>query len=174
VQNGFDNAHRCFDLMLPGTDAAYVGKCCDQSDHSMTAHSQIADIVKENHSGNTSRIYRLTKKCAHKDIRAAWFVDNSGAKVVVALCETMEAIRESTQTQIRSSLEHDSSRFTRSVRVDYLDIRRGHGSSVKLLSTILNTLLFYNIQYTDTILILQPWRNPGRTMLNAIYIGILG
>jgi hypothetical protein len=49
----------------------------------VTAHSEIADIVKENNPGGARRVHRIAEQRANHHIRAARFVDDGRPKIIV-------------------------------------------------------------------------------------------
>src|SRR5213078_2640411 len=58
----FDRPDRSLDDMLSRTDLAHVFQSPNQSDRPVAAHSEIADVVKKDHTGRIVPIDRFAKK----------------------------------------------------------------------------------------------------------------
>ena len=47
-----------FDAMLTDADFSLVGEGDDETDHSMPAHAEITNVIKENHASDAIRLAR--------------------------------------------------------------------------------------------------------------------
>lgn len=56
--------------MPSGTDASHVGECCDEADGSTPPHSEVTDVVEEDHAGGGVWIDGFAEKRADDDLRS--------------------------------------------------------------------------------------------------------
>ena len=56
VQHRPDFPYRGFDAVGAGLNSAQMGEGCDQANGAVAAHSQVADIIKEDDAGGTGRV----------------------------------------------------------------------------------------------------------------------
>src|SRR5215204_4525273 len=86
----FDRTDGCLDQMFPGSDLAHMFQRSNQSDRSVSTHSEIADVVKEDHAGRIFLIGRFAKECTYHRIMPARFANDSSAKIVVITPKAIE------------------------------------------------------------------------------------
>src|SRR5215470_4440732 len=68
MQNRTHHTNGSLDPMFPGSDAIQVVESGDQTDRSVAAHAEIANVVKEDHAGSRGTIHRFAEECAHNHI----------------------------------------------------------------------------------------------------------
>jgi hypothetical protein len=92
MQLSLYDTNRSFYAVNSAFDAAVMRQSHSQSDGSMTAHSEIAGVVEEDHSGRTRWINRFAQKRSDYCIRTTRFVDNRRAKVIELIFEFSEPL----------------------------------------------------------------------------------
>src|SRR5262249_49499743 len=121
----------CLDEMFAWSDLAHVLQRANQADRSMTAHAEIADVVKKDHTCSRRGIDRFTEKCADDGVVSTWFTNDRGAKFVVIASKGVEPFGHRAAPNIGKARDDDASRFTTGVRVDHLDpLFGGHRDDV--------------------------------------------
>ena len=118
MEGGRNDTDRGFDAVLARRDATQIGQSRDQADRSMTAHPQVTDIIKKDHSGNTRGIGRLNQARAHDDIRATRFIDDSRTEAIVLVAKNLQLFRQGPTPQVRRAADHNTSGLASSVRID--------------------------------------------------------
>jgi hypothetical protein len=88
---------------------------CDHADRSVTAHAEVRNTVEENYTRDARVIDRRAQQCTHDRVRAARFVDDRAAKLVVFIPEAFETIRERVVAEIRPAADYDTRRLTTGV-----------------------------------------------------------
>ena len=119
-----NDAHRGVKEVPSGTDAAKVSKGDGHADGAVAAHMEIANIVKEDHSTDATRIVGLADQSADHDVGAARLVDDGGPKLVEVKTEALPALRQRAAAQVRSARDNDASRLAAGVGINDLDSAR--------------------------------------------------
>src|SRR5258706_11818585 len=94
-----------------------MSKRGNQANRAVTTHSEVADVVEENHAGITRRIGRLDQERAHDDIGAAWLIHNRGTKRVVMLAQHFHLVSHCARPKVRPTSYDDPSRLATGMRV---------------------------------------------------------
>src|SRR5262249_49042632 len=89
VQDRMDRSHWSLDLVLSRLNSSHVRQGHDQTDRSVATHSQIANIITEDHPGGGGRIDRLAEKSTDHDVGSTRLVNIRGAKRVVLVAKTI-------------------------------------------------------------------------------------
>ena len=71
------NPDGSFHSVLSGSDPSQVSQRRYQPNRPVSAHSQIADIIKEDHARRARAIKRFAQQRTHHHVRAARFINNS-------------------------------------------------------------------------------------------------
>ena len=108
-----------------------------QTDRSMAAHADVADVVEEDHSGGTARIDRLAQQRADDHIGSSRLVDDARAIVVVLRAEALPSLGERTGAQRRSAFDHDPRRLSSGVGIDDADVLHEISITVRCLEVAL-------------------------------------
>src|SRR5690348_3543451 len=103
--------------MLARLDTTEMCQRNDQANGSMTAHSEITDVVEENDACDATSIVRLAKEGPHHYIRSARFVDHGRTKAIVLLAENAHTARNRPRAEIRSAINNDASRLAGRMRI---------------------------------------------------------
>src|SRR6266516_875694 len=110
MQGGGHDAHRRFKTMLPWAETAQAPQCDHQTDHPVTAHAEIADVVKENRPGHARWVNRLQQQRSDQYFRTARFVDHRRTEMIVLLAEPFQTLRHATATKVGSAADDDPRR----------------------------------------------------------------
>src|SRR5580692_7967234 len=100
VQNCTHGSHGSFYLVFARGDAFHVCQGRHQADGAVTAHAQVADIVKEDDTGGAGWIEGIGEQSAHHDVGTARLVNHSGAKTVVLGAKTLQTVDKRTRPKI--------------------------------------------------------------------------
>ena len=92
MQDCAHGADRRFDLVLSGSDAVHVGQSSNKANRAVTAHSEVANIVKENDTGGARGIDRLAEQSAYDDVGASRLIHYGGTEMVVLVAETFQPV----------------------------------------------------------------------------------
>src|SRR5271157_5928663 len=88
----------------------------------MTAHTQIADVVKEYDPGAASRINRIAQQSTDHGIGAPRLVDDGGAERIKLAAKSLQAQSQCASTEVGATLHDDASGFATGMRVDHMDL----------------------------------------------------
>ncbi len=117
---------RGLDLVFAGTDASQIGEGDDEPDRPVPAHSQIADVVKEDNAGGTRGIHRFAQQGAHDDIRAPRLIHYRGAEVIVLPPETFQPLRHVAAAQVGPARYDYTCRLAAGVGINDSNSTRNH------------------------------------------------
>ena len=109
-----------------------------KTDGAVSAHAETAYIIKEDNSGGTRGIDRVTQEGANHHVGTAWLVHNRAAKTVVLLAKALQALGQWPRAEIGSAANNQSRRLATGVGVDH---SYSAGLSVHHLSLILSETL---------------------------------
>jgi hypothetical protein len=101
-----------------------VSERSDHADGAVTAHAEVADVVKKDHASRAGIVHRFAKQGAYHHIRSPGLVHNCRPEKVVVGGKSLEPIREGVIAQVRAAGDYHASRLTGGVRIDNLDRRR--------------------------------------------------
>ncbi len=121
VKPGLDDADGCFNAVIAGLDFAHMSECGHESDQSVAAHAQIADVVKEDDARGAARISRGAKQSADHHIGPARLVDNGGAEGVEVSTKAVSSLSQAAGAQIGTARDHHARRLSRRVRINDLN-----------------------------------------------------
>ncbi len=123
------DADRRLDSMGSGLDVTEVIERRDQTDHSVTAHAEIAGVVEKNHGGGAGRIGRLAEKGTDEIFRAARLADRCEPKAIVIDAKPLETLGNRTHAEVGGPVDDDTRRLPGRVGVDgsHHPERAGHG-----------------------------------------------
>src|SRR5581483_3353037 len=102
VQSRAHHSHRRFDAVFSRLNSSHVRQSRHHPYRAVPAHSQIADIVKEDDSRSTAGVGRRNQQRANEYVRSAWFVDHGRSKPVVLGGEPALAFAQIAATEIGS------------------------------------------------------------------------
>ena len=118
VQRRCDDPDRSFDLVLSGFEAVQVGESDHKANRAMTAHSEITDVVEEDHSADAGLVHRFDEQRADDRLRAAWLVDDGRPIAVELEPESLAAFRHWSGTKVRSARHGDTGWLAAGVRIN--------------------------------------------------------
>jgi hypothetical protein len=95
----------------------------------VSAHAEGADVIEEDDPAGAGRVGGFCQESADEDIRAAGFVDDGGAEVVVLGAEDLELVGDGARAEIGSAGDDDAGGFAAGVAVDDLDAGPGGDSA---------------------------------------------
>ena len=130
-QANIDDTHRCFETMRAELQAPEPGERRHQTDRTMTAHAEIADIIEKNHGRGAIGLRRRLQQRADQHLRTARLVDHRRAEMVVVALQLPNSVGHA-PVQLRPALQHHARRFTARMRIDHPDTRRGFVSLLHL------------------------------------------
>src|SRR4051812_36834309 len=107
MQGRLDDTNWSIDEMLAGRNAADVGKRSNQPDRPVTAHAKIADVVEEDHSGDTRTFTRRNEQRPDHHVRPARLVYNGGTELIVLLLENSQSRQHRSLTEFGPAIRHD-------------------------------------------------------------------
>src|SRR5271168_347507 len=119
VQNCADCSHRGFYFVFARFYAVHVCQSCHQADGAVTAHAEVADVIKEDDGGGAGGIDRVSEQSAHHDVGTAGLIHHSGTKIVVISAKTFQAIGERTRAKVRAAAHYQSGGLAPGVGVDH-------------------------------------------------------
>src|SRR5437016_1229054 len=88
----------------------------------MAAHSQVADIVEENHSRGATRRVWLHQQASDENVGAAWLIHDCRTKPIVLLAKNFELVSGASWAEVGTATDNDASRFAGSVGIDNGDL----------------------------------------------------
>ena len=91
----------------------------NQSDRPVTAHSEIADIIEEDHTSCARRINWLAKERTDNNVRSTRLVDDGRPERIMPGAKVFQPLSHRTSTQIRTAVDDYSGWLTTGVRIDY-------------------------------------------------------
>ena len=100
LQRRLHNTHRRFEPMRAWCNSTQVRKRCDDADHPVPAHPEIAHIVEKDDARRICRVRRFQQKCTHHDIRTAWLVDDGRPIVIELRGESLQQLGRVTDTEL--------------------------------------------------------------------------
>ena len=84
----------------------------------MAAHTEVSDVVEEDHAGGAVAIDGLAEECSDDDVGTAGFGYYGGTEVVVVAAKTLEAFGERAFAEVGGSGNHEARRLAAGVRID--------------------------------------------------------
>lgn len=121
IEIGFDSADGRLNFMYSGGDAAHIFEGLYETDRSVAAHSEISDIVEENHAGGSIGINGLTEQRSNHGIVAARFANDGRTQSIMITAKYFEPLGHRSGTQIGKSVDNYASRFASGVRINSSD-----------------------------------------------------
>src|ERR1700722_7263236 len=137
VQNRTDGAHRSFNFVLSRTDALHVSQCRNQTNGPVTAHTQVADIIKEDDTRSASGIQRIAKQRAHHNVGSPRLVHYGRAKIIVLPAKAFPPISQRSGPEVGTATHDQTCGLPAGVGVDDPDfaaLLNSHFSAVVLLA----------------------------------------
>ena len=92
-----------------------------ESDGSVAAHVEEADVVKEDHAGLARRVVRFAEQRADNGVVAARLVDDGGADVIEVGAKAVEAFLDWAAAEIGAAGDDDARGLAAGVGIDYVD-----------------------------------------------------
>ena len=120
-----DDAYRGLEAVHARGNPAEVMEARDDSDGSVTAHSQEPHIVEEEDAAEGVRPGRRKEEGSNEDIRTPWFIDDGRAVVIEVLPELGKPLDTGSGTQRRSPGKDQAGRFAAGVGIN--DLNRSTG-----------------------------------------------
>src|SRR6188768_2744498 len=108
--------------MLPHINLAQVSECHGDTNRAMPAHAEIAGIVEEDDSRDTTRILRLAQERSHDCFVTTWLVNQHPPVVIGRFTKPNHALAKGTCAEIRTARDDDSRRLALGVRVDDVNL----------------------------------------------------
>lgn len=93
MQDGLDFAYRGFDFVCASVESVHVGERGDESDGAVPAHSEVADIVEEDHARGAVAIDWIAKQTSDDNVRTTGLGDDGRAERIVIAAEAFQPIR---------------------------------------------------------------------------------
>ena len=118
MQDCADGADRRLDLVLSGLDALHVGQSCNQANGPVAAHSQVANIVKEDDPGGARGIDRIAEQSADYHVGASRLIHNGRAEIVVLVAKTFQPLGQRTGAEIRPATHYQAGWLAPGVGID--------------------------------------------------------
>ena len=119
MEDGADGSHRSLDAVLSGLNPLHKGERRHQTDGSVPAHAEIADVVKEDHGGGAGGIHGIAQQRADHNIRPSRLVDDGRSKIVVLTAKALQSLDERSLPEIGTSAHHQARGLAAGVRIDY-------------------------------------------------------
>jgi hypothetical protein len=107
--------------MLAGTDSFHVGKGCDQTDGAVTAHAEVANIIKEDNASCAGGVHRLTQQAPDHDIGSPRFVDHGRSEIIVVMAKALQSFGKGAVPEIRSPAHYKTCRLSAGMGVNHSD-----------------------------------------------------
>src|SRR5579862_5047595 len=127
VQDGANGSDWCLDAVLAGLDAIQKGEGRDEANGAVTAHAEIADIVKEDDASCAGGIDRVAKQRANDYVGTARFVDDGRTKTIVLAAKALQALGKRAGAEIGATAYNEARGFASSVGVDDMNFAGGMG-----------------------------------------------
>ena len=89
-----NDPHRSLDAMKPRRDLAHIRESCCQADRPVPAHSEIPDVIEENHARHTRGIGGFRKQSPYNRIRASRLIHDGGTEVIVLFSKDLNPFFE--------------------------------------------------------------------------------
>ena len=122
-----DDSDRCFNAMDSGADSAQACERGDEPDSAVAAHSNVSDIIEEDHASGAGFVDRLTEKRADDDVGTSWLIDDGCPEVIMQTQKAVLAIGQWASAEVGSSVDDEPRRLSGGVRVE--DRNAAWGSS---------------------------------------------
>ena len=107
--------------MLPRTDSPHVGEGRYEADGAMTAHSEVPDVVEEDHGGGGLWIDGFAEERADDNLRSARFTDDAAPEVVEFEMKALYPAWQISCSEIGPSGNDDACRLPFGMGINYLD-----------------------------------------------------
>jgi hypothetical protein len=85
------------------------------ADHSVSAHSQIASVVKEDNASRARRIAWLKQQCSYQYVGTAGLAENGAPVEIVFTSKSLNPIRKRSGAEMRTTGQHAAGGFPRGV-----------------------------------------------------------
>jgi len=130
--------------VLPRTDSSHVGEGRYDTDGAMTAHSEVPNVVEEDHGRGGLWINGFAEERADYNLRSARLTDDSAPEVVEFAPKALHPAWQISFFEIRSTGNDDSCRLPCGVGVDYLNPAGFH--AIMLTHIVYDSGYIYGIQ----------------------------
>jgi hypothetical protein len=84
----------------------------------VTTHSQIANVIEEDHTGNARWIHGIAKQCPNHDIGPPRLIHNGGAKTVVLAAEALQSLGKRSGPEVRGTAHHQPGGLASGMGID--------------------------------------------------------
>ena len=121
MERGRDRADGGFDAMIAVGDFSQVRERGHQANCAVYAHAEISDIIEENYAGSTGGIGWLAEKSAHDNSRAARFIGQRAAEIIVIEAKAFHLLGHGSPAEVRTTADYNSSGLAARVRVHDVD-----------------------------------------------------
>ena len=101
-------------------------ECDNQTDGTVAAHAQKADVVEKDRSGNACFVGRFAQEGADQHVGAARFVDRRRTETVMLIPEEFELFGDRSISEIRRAADDNARGFAASVGINDLDFFHRH------------------------------------------------
>jgi hypothetical protein len=106
VQDRAHNAHRRLDLVFSGSDTLHVRQGGNQPDRTVTTHSQIAHIIKEDHAGSTRSINRVTQQSPYHHVGTARLIHHGGPETIMLASKALQPLPKRPGAKVRTAAHY--------------------------------------------------------------------
>src|SRR5579859_399270 len=118
VERSGDDPNGRLDPVRPGPDAPQVGEGGQQTDGSMAAHAQVADVVEKDDPRDARGVLGFDQDGADDHNRAARFLDDRRADMVVSLAEFFQLVGGASFAKRGTASDHDPGGFAACVGIN--------------------------------------------------------
>jgi hypothetical protein len=110
----------------PTDQTAEVRERDNNTDRSVSAHAESADVVEEDDPRRARRIVRRNEQRADEDVRPARLIDHRGAVPIERLLlESRPPLGQRSAAEVRPTLADDARRLALGVRINHTDALHG-------------------------------------------------
>ncbi len=99
-------------------DATQVRQCDDQPDGPVSAHAEVAHVVKEDDSGGARRVAGLAQQSADHHVGTTRFVHHGRTESVVPVAKNLQLVGNAAAAQLGSAVDDQARRLAAGVGVD--------------------------------------------------------
>jgi cell division septum initiation protein DivIVA len=112
-----DLSDRRFDAVPALTYPAEVSQRANDADGAVAAHTEVADVIEEDHARGARWVHRLAQQSADNNLRSARLCSYSQTKTIMIGAEDFHAFGQAAHAQIRATLYNYAGGLAHSVRV---------------------------------------------------------
>jgi hypothetical protein len=134
-----------------------MSQCRNQTDRTVTAHTQVPDIIKEDGTGSASGMQRIAKQRAYHNVGPSRFVHNGRSKIIVLAAKAFQPIGQWSGPEVGTTTHDQARGLPAGVGVndpDFAPLLNSHFRAVVFAGVLVVLLagpaLFYQNAFAET------------------------